>query len=448
MKIIKKIILSSLIFSLPSFATNGDNLIGQGAVNRALGGLGIGLPVETDSVFKNPAWISDYRGTIFSFAATVFLPKVKARVDKMRFRVDGDNSGRFGDSGEDYYMPAMFTYGAIRSRADIFPIPEIALIEELSKHWTFGLGAFGVSGLGADYRNRSIMAGMSVLSHVNTLFQYMSIVPALSYDTGNLYIGAGLNIAYGNLSINAVTCDMNDDGSLRVNPDTGKPICSQAGAGPSSHIGLGYIFGMGYKLGFLRLGFNFQSQVAMKYNRVFDFDRDGRYDAEKLNQPSEIGAGIGFDFGSVRFGVDWKRINWALAPGYKDFGWNNQNVFAFGIEFNFSKVEFRFGYNHGESPIKEVNKIEKITYKNAEEIAKEINNSYMDLVGFPAIAEDTFAAGMELKLWRNFSLDFALTYVPEAVLTHKYGEYTEGDLMDVTAYNQQTAITVGFKVFY
>ncbi|MEJ7619467.1 MAG: aromatic hydrocarbon degradation protein, partial [Aquificaceae bacterium] len=42
-----------------SFATNGDNLIGVSPASRGMGGIGVGMPVgPTDSIFRNPAWMS------------------------------------------------------------------------------------------------------------------------------------------------------------------------------------------------------------------------------------------------------------------------------------------------------------------------------------------------------------------------------------------------------
>jgi len=68
-KILSVIALSSL--PLVTFATNGDLLIGVGAVSRSMGGIGIAVPTGADGViFSNPALMTYYDKTIFSFGGT------------------------------------------------------------------------------------------------------------------------------------------------------------------------------------------------------------------------------------------------------------------------------------------------------------------------------------------------------------------------------------------
>ncbi len=399
------VVLATALLSTAALATNGDNLIGQGPVTRGMGGLGIGLPVETDSIFKNPAWMSEYEGTIVSFGGTLFMPNVKAKVARY--------------SGN----PVMSNYE--KSQADTFLVPEIALIKKIGDNLTFGLGAFGVSGLGADYRNKFVDPGhgnASPLAHMNTLFQYLSFVPSISYNTDGFYLGAGLNIAYGMLSI-----------GMRDNTN------KQLGGGPSSDIGTGFIVGAGYKIGIFTVGLNYQSEVAMTYERVFDRDGNGLYDDQKLNQPAEYGIGIGVNFGSLRLGADWKQVKWSEADGYKDFGWDDQDVIAVGAEYKSGRTTLRLGYNHGDSPIKDVDKI------GAGWGSSDVQLSFMNLVGFPAIAEDAYTVGLGYTFTGGFSLDFAYTYIPEATVTHKYGVSSSGDQFEFSAKNQQDAITAAFR---
>ena len=57
MRKIKLISFAFLAVGGLSFATNGDFLIGVGAVSRAMGGVGIGLKTDADSVvFSNPSY--------------------------------------------------------------------------------------------------------------------------------------------------------------------------------------------------------------------------------------------------------------------------------------------------------------------------------------------------------------------------------------------------------
>ena len=63
-----------------SFATNGDNLIGVSPASRGMGGIGVGMPVgPTDTIFRNPAWMSYYKGFNLSFGGILLFPEVKAK---------------------------------------------------------------------------------------------------------------------------------------------------------------------------------------------------------------------------------------------------------------------------------------------------------------------------------------------------------------------------------
>ncbi|MCS6957986.1 MAG: aromatic hydrocarbon degradation protein, partial [Aquificaceae bacterium] len=80
----KKILLSTAILGLAgiSFATNGDNLIGVSPASRGMGGIGVGMPVgPTDTIFRNPAWMSYYKGFNMSFGGILFMPEVKAKTN-------------------------------------------------------------------------------------------------------------------------------------------------------------------------------------------------------------------------------------------------------------------------------------------------------------------------------------------------------------------------------
>jgi len=63
-----------------SFATNGDNLIGVSPASRGMGGIGVGMPVgPTDTIFRNPAWMSYYKGFNVSFGGNSVFPRSKGK---------------------------------------------------------------------------------------------------------------------------------------------------------------------------------------------------------------------------------------------------------------------------------------------------------------------------------------------------------------------------------
>ncbi len=76
---------------------------------------------------------------------------------------------------------------------------------------------------------------------------------------------------------------------------------------------------------------------------------------DHLEQPAEIGVGASYAMDGHTIAFDYKQIKWANAKGYKDFGWEDQDVYAIGYQYAQDNWAVRAGYNYAESPIKEQN---------------------------------------------------------------------------------------------
>ncbi|MGC9080645.1 OmpP1/FadL family transporter, partial [Sulfurihydrogenibium sp.] len=202
----RKVLLSAAVLAVAAgsaFATNGDNLIGVTPASSAMGGLGVGMPVgSVDSIFRNPAWMSTEKGFTVTFGGILFMPDVKARY--------ADNGA--GDTGY------------VSSRASFFTVPEIGITNRINDQVVVGISAYGVSGMGADYRDKD-----QRLANMHTNLQFMRVIPAVSYQiNSNLSIGFGLDLAYGSLDLGATLC------ANRMNPAT----CWNAGGGQSASYGI------------------------------------------------------------------------------------------------------------------------------------------------------------------------------------------------------------------
>src|SRR5512146_1875588 len=135
------VVLIAIIFVLAftgfASATNGDNLMAIGPIARSMGGVGIAAPQDAiGAVFANPAAMcfGPYcPGTEVNFGGTLFMPKVDATVTTSDGNVISADSAR-----------------------KVYAIPAIGLSVPITNNWRFGLAAYGVSGLGVDYRGTSI----------------------------------------------------------------------------------------------------------------------------------------------------------------------------------------------------------------------------------------------------------------------------------------------------
>lgn len=393
--------------SFNAFATNGDNLIGLGAMSRALGGTGTAAFFGAENTLSNPALLAKMKGTEFSIAGTAFMPDVKA-------------SASWGASGS--------------SDADMFGIPEVALASRINANWTWGLGMYGTSGMGVDYR------GNDGLFNAYSNLQMMKFVPSVAYNNGSFGIGAALAIQYGAL-------DLNYDATAMGGPSFGNGTSTDFGTG----VNVGAYFDVTPQL---TLGLSYQSEIGMKYDGQLTGAADGfmigpttmgTITSDKLTQPAELKAGVAYTAGPWLFTADYKRIYWGQADGYKTFNWDDQNVFGVGVKYSGSGWWLGAGYNHGSDPIKvlpnDVNSM--VTYSN--QAVNMFNNLF-----FPAIVENHYTLGGGIALGKHTSLDFAWVHAAEvsktidtSVITTMLGGPTTSSQ---TTKHSQDAVTVSVRM--
>ncbi len=420
----KALLLGAVLSSVGLvFATNGSNLIGVTPASRAMGGIGVGAPVgPVDSIFRNPAWMSVMEDKFTAqFGGILFMPRVQARI-----------ANPLGDSG---YQ---------KSQADTFVAPEIGMVHRISDRLVFGIGAFGTSGMGVDYRNNENLVaaqggGNTSLVNMHTSFQFMRIIPAVAYQVNDMItISGAIHGAWGSLDMGAFLCT-----------DAGDPTtCWNAGGGQSQALGVGVQVGASLNFGdFLYAGLTYQSPVSMTYKRVFDSDGDGRFEDLKLQQPQEIALGIGAaPLNGLKIGLDVRWINWGSAQGYKDFQWKDQIVYAVGAEYRpMEKLSLRAGFNYGRSPIEGRSGLSG-TLPSSPNIPdlnqpfSDFNIAFFNLLGFPAISESHLTLGLGYEFTRTFAID--LSYV------HAFNNKVEssGTYFDAGACNAGCPTTVGAQM--
>ena len=359
-------------------ATNGDNLISIGPISRAMGGVGIAAPQDAISaVFSNPAAMcfGPYcPGSEFNFAGTVFMPKAEARIQLGPY-----------DSGTQ------------SSDSDLFVIPAIGISAPISQNLRFGLAAYGVSGLGVDYRDKITMPiGSGETLYTN--LQIMKFAPNLSYLVNpNFSIGGALHINYGALDL---------------------------GDGTSSGFSFGAQVGAIYKIGPVSLGAVYITPQKIDHKNVANFDKystgSTTLDDLKLESPQTLGFGVAYEPipNTLLLEADVKWLNWADADGYKDFGWNDQWVFNIGAQYKPTpKLALRVGYNYGENPVDthswdDRNGFVNVQGKNVPATQYEI----LRIAGFPAIVESHVTAGIGYQLTKSVSIDVAYMHAFEKTI--------------------------------
>ena len=374
--------ITATIFTSSAIATNGTNMTGVGTQANALGGTGVAAFYGAENVIINPGIIGKSKGTAFTFGGTVFMPNVKN---------DGSNPAAASSS----------------SAANLNLIPSVSLVSRIDDNWTFGIGMFGTSGMGVDYRESSAPGVFNAQSQL----QIMRFVPTLAYNESNFGIGLSPVIQYGNLDLNYKT-DI-----------TGDSVPDQIGSGASSDLGYGFDLGGYFDINKnTTVALSYQSAINMKYaNQLsaasvpFAAPAAGGLNpsglaltalfGDELEQPAEIKAGISHEMGQYTLTADVKQVKWADAKGYKDFGWQDQNVIALGVKYTDKNYWLGLGYNKADNPIKPL--------ANTTTVAGAGITNMFNNVFFPATTEQHISFGGGYKLNKTTTIEGSVVMAPE-----------------------------------
>lgn len=391
----KKVVLSLVCCFLatalasPLYATNGDNLIGVGPISRSMGGVGIAHPQDAISaVFANPAAMcfGPYCPTSqFDFTGTLFAPSVEAKATNSQGTFEAD------------------------SESSIYSIPAIGLsvpIEEGPNRWRFGLSAYGVTGLGVDYRDTELdnaqafnfgpMGYGPAITGEYTSLQIMKFAPAVAYQVNSkISVGAALHINYGILDLKG---------------------------GSSSGYALGIEPGITYFPTLnLALGMIYVSPQKATHRKINDFDQDGTLDDLDLEAPQQLGFGVAYTFTKIDLIIeaDAKWLNWADADGYNDFDWEDQWVYAIGAQYSPThKLKLRIGYNYAANPVKEHNGFNGTqgTTVQGKTMSSQYYYETFRIIGFPAISEQHLTAGIGYQFSDRIIANIGFMYAFEETI--------------------------------
>ena len=384
-KLMKSTIALSVIASSSLYATNGDTLIGVGAKTRSMGGAGIAHSHGAESTLVNPALITKNKGTEISFGGTFFMPTIKTKIDP-------NTAGK-----------------EIKSDADKSVIPAVAISSEIYPNVYMGVGMYGTAGMGTDFR------GNPGLFDMETTLQLMQFAVPVAYKYGNLSVGISPILQYGSLDINY------------------KMGGSTTGYGQKQDFGFGVSAGVVYDFsnGF-SVGAVYKSKIEMKYPKVLTTAATpfGIPVGDTLTQPAEIGIGIAYTNGPHTIALDYKKIKWGSAKGYKAFGWKDQNVIAAGYQYDAGVWSARVGYNHATSPLK---------------VGNNPAINMFNLLGFPATSKNHFTAGGTYNFSKNFSTDFTLVYSPKATTSASNLALLGMGMTKITNTHSELGATVQFN---
>jgi len=386
-----------LLSAVPAAATNGMRMIGFGPVQDSMGGASVGAPLDSATIVTNPAGMSAL-GMRVDAAATYFKPTVKYTATDM---MDGGVSGSEQESDR---------------AASI--IPTLGFIYPVNDKLSLGIGAFGVSGMGVDYKENDLFGSPAMTTYMN-----LRVAPAVSYKIADsLSVGVALNVMYATM---AWDVQANAGGMARED---------------GSALGYGATVGVTWApVKPLTLGLAYETK---SFFGDFEFDL-GATGTEKLDfdQPQVATVGASYQFGEallVAADVEW--INWSATNG-KDqpeftqsiagvtnrwnMNWSDQVVVKIGAQYAATKeLKIRAGYNYGKMPLDEARAFEN--------------------VAFPAVSEHHISLGAGYDIG-SLTVNVAGVYSPEATISGT-DSATPGPAHPIQAYEtkmSQVAVDLG-----
>jgi len=353
----------------PALATNGMRMTGFGAVQNGMGGVGVGATLDASAAVSNPAGLTEL-GRRLDVSFTWFQPSVDYTatgiappfVNQPGAKLSSDRGGS--------------------------PIPNLGAVVPLPAGFTAGLGAFGVGGMGVDYKS-NLYSGATLTSYQN-----MRVAPAIAWKANDmLSVGLAVNLMWAQMK-----------------------YAVASGFGQQAHDSAN-AFGYGATLGVkltpvkdLAFGLAYESK---SFFGNFEFDVTGGKDVLDFDQPAVISGGVAYRAApALLLALDVQWINWSDTNGknkpvYKtnssgaipwNMGWDDQVVLKVGAAFDVTPaVTVRAGYNYGKMPLDAARAFESIA--------------------FPAIAEHHIALGLGWAVTPAVSLNAGLTYSPEAKLS-------------------------------
>jgi long-chain fatty acid transport protein len=314
------------------------------------------------------------------------------------------------------------------------------LSSRINSNLSFGIGAFGTSGMGVDYSGygQSSTDTTKGLMKAQTSLQIMRFVPTLAYNTANAGVGVSAIVQYGALDINYVPAG----------------TTTTQGSGMASDLGYGFSLGGYYDLSKqFTLGASYTSAINMKYKNQLStasnyfVTQGGMVSAmsDNLEQPAEIKAGAAYTMGNIMLTGDFKQIKWGDAKGYKDFGWQDQNVIALGLKYMGTGYWMGIGYNKADNPIKVNTSTGTAAVGTAAYYQPGTLNMFNNLM-FPAITEQHFSLGGGYDLTKNVSLEGSVMYAPEVTASVPVNDGVGGALnVTNTTKHSQMAYTLQAK---
>jgi long-chain fatty acid transport protein len=386
----------------PALATDGHFLHGVGAINSAMGGVGVASPVSLMGTFyHNPAGLMAFNdGIRFEFGFELFKPS-----RTLSSAIAGGPSG------------------ATDSKSDFSTVPAMAFSVPIAGgKAVVGLGGIAISGFGVDYpadpANPILSPRPNGFGQVYSSYGLLKLTPAVAFaPVEGVWIGAAANINWASLAVDPFPI------AAPAADPSGAVYYSRATAADGA-------FGFGFQVGAMVMPVE-KVAIGAAYSSAGYFDEftyNGVYENPnlpnfqqprvmtfRLDLPAVMAGGLSFrPMPNLLVGGDVRYYFYESAEGFKvddydpanpgtifnadgsvkGFGWENIFSFAGGLEFvPTPKLAVYAGYNYAQNPV-------------PDQLA-------MVNVPAPAIVQNHLSGGLGLRLLPELEITLAYYRVLE-----------------------------------
>jgi long-chain fatty acid transport protein len=395
-----------------AYATNGDTMLAVGSQNTALGGSGVANFVGAESSFANPALLGKAKGRELTAGSVLFKPSVT-------------NTGFTGNT-------------PVTSSANTNYIPDVSYSDRASDSLTYGVALAGIAGMGVNYSDAS-----ASYVKARTTLSILKVIPTIAYNQKEFGIGISPVFQYGSLAISYAT----QNGAHNPNHDA------------DSHSNFGYNVGGYYNINpALTVAAAYNSSIEMTYGHQLSSAGTGFMQSfsDTLTQPAELKAGFAYTISSnYTVTADYRSIEWASAKGYKEFGWENQTVLAFGGKYATDGYWLGVGYNKSDNPIGVfANGLPNLATNGANG-QNGIGNLFNNLM-FPAVVKSAFTFGGGYTLTKDLAIEASAMIAPKVTTRVDISDATNtpsnppnpaGSLYNTTTHSQQSySVSLRYKL--
>ena len=390
------VVIIMLSFVATASATNGYFAHGYSTKNKALGGAGTALPLDSLAASTNPAGMV-FMGDRIDLGVSFFNPN-------REYTVSGTPSGAPGS------FPLQT--GTVESDSNWFIVPSLGANWKINNDSSLGISIYGNGGMNTDYDEGTFnyvdsMFGLSLPQETGVDLMQLFIVPTYARKISPKH-AFGISPVFAYQAFEAKGLEI--FGAMGISNNADK----LTGNGHDNSYGYGARVGyLGEVLPGLYLGASYQTKIYMSRFKDYEglFAEDGDFDI-----PQNWSVGLAYNATpALTFAVDVQKIYYSdvdavgntFNPAFTKcvtgnssyclggsngmgFGWDDITIYKFGVQWQSSPDwTWRAGYSYGEQPIPD-------------------SEVLFNIIA-PGVIEQHVTAGVTKKMGDKQELDFTVT---------------------------------------